>query len=224
MNLHAHNTGQRDELDAIFASLSHHDRRRVLGRLYERAPETLTPRDLALTLCGQEREPSRAEIREARIRLVHAHLPKLEDAQLIEWDRASGVVRSAEHDVLRNTDIYDVLTEEQPVSVASLDALFSSLADHRRRMTLDLLDQRARPVELETLASQVRIVEVSDGQEPPASGEQVLTSLHHSHLPKLDASGLVSYESGERVVEYEGHPVFDSSDSLPSPVRSAGGD
>lgn len=67
------------------------------------------------------------------------------------------------------------------------------LADDRRRLTIALLADRTNPMSLEDLAKEIATNE--HGTLPNGAGiEQVSTSLHHIHLPKLDEAGVLTYD------------------------------
>ncbi|WP_254522327.1 helix-turn-helix domain-containing protein [Natrinema caseinilyticum] len=69
-------------LDALFDVLADEYRRRLLIALRERNPQR-----------PAEACTRREERRDRTIAIHHTHLPKLEDAGLIEWDRTENVVR-----------------------------------------------------------------------------------------------------------------------------------
>lgn len=86
------NGGQRDilfhpEVDYILESLSNYHRREVLFLLKEGEINTL---DDLLRRHGPDTERTEAE-------LVHHHLPKLQDARYIEWDRQTGELSKGTH-------------------------------------------------------------------------------------------------------------------------------
>jgi hypothetical protein len=75
-----------------FTTLSHPLRRRLLQELYEQGPgaELTVPDDIV--------EPDESEAR-VGTELKHTHLPKLEDRNLIQWDRNDGkVTRGSDFD------------------------------------------------------------------------------------------------------------------------------
>jgi len=78
------------------------------------------------------------------------------------------------------------------------------LTSERRRTLLDHLVDDARTHSLGSLATAVAGTERDADGQPPT--EQVRISLHHAHLPKLEAAGVVDYDSQERTVEYLGSP------------------
>lgn len=83
----------------------------------------------------------------------------------------------------------------------SLDTVLAAVADEQRRAVLTVLDRTDEgAIPFETLASRVAAL-VRDGEVPEAEHKQrVRTSLHHSHLPKLAACGLVAYDADAMTV------------------------
>lgn len=72
-------------------------------------------------------------------------------------------------------------------------ALLNALALRRRRHALSILHERGSGVSEAELATLVAGAEagVSAGDVPAADAQRVQIDLHHAHLPKLEASGLV---------------------------------
>ncbi|NHN47274.1 helix-turn-helix transcriptional regulator [Halostella sp. JP-L12] len=82
---------------------------------------------------------------------------------------------------------------------APSDDVFSVLADRRRRQILRYLHEADPPEGLESIADAV-----GDRAGAPPRRE-LRIALHHKHLPKLDATGLIEYDAGDnRVVDAEG--------------------
>lgn len=75
--------------------------------------------------------------------------------------------------------------------------IFALLADDRRRNVLHYLSQQVGTVSLGELAEQLAIWE---GNPTYDHYERILTSLNHSHLPKLVDGGLVHYEVEQETV------------------------
>lgn len=82
-----------------------------------------------------------------------------------------------------------------------VDEVLSLLSDRYRRHALACLDGLPVPVALESLTDQVAGREY---QQPPdgvsmMKRTQIATALHHTHLPKLEESGIIAYddEAGE---------------------------
>ena len=128
---------------------------------------------------------------EVRIDLVHNHLPRLADHDLLEWDVDTGAR----------------LTSEPPIPPAAFRSLLESdcdvsevLADVVEPVRLRLLEELAghdRPLSLETLASTLASTEPA----APTDETTVAIELHHSHAPALENAGLVTYDSDAGLLE-----------------------
>lgn len=83
----------------------------------------------------------------------------------------------------------------------SKDRIFDAVSDRRRRCALTVLWDRERPMAPEDLATLVAARELDEPPEQVADGERrdVLVSLHHTHLPKLEGAGLVERDPNGRV-------------------------
>lgn len=68
------------------------------------------------------------------------------------------------------------------------------LASERRRALLCVLEDRPELRSLEGLASTVAEYEDGLARSEPAFVDRVTATLHHNHLPKLAAVGLVEYD------------------------------
>ncbi|WP_262177594.1 DUF7344 domain-containing protein [Haloarcula laminariae] len=95
-----------------------------------------------------------------------------------------------------------VANDENSEAEVSLTERLELLASKRRRTVLELLAASGTAVHsLESLATAVTQAEQGADAQPARS---VRLCLHHVHLPKLDAAGLVAYDPGCHVVEYTG--------------------
>lgn len=203
---------RNERLNALFACLADSDRRRLLGILYDQAPDPLTRRDLASYLVHQKNLPrgqdANEAIQQAVATLHHVHLPKLEAAGLIERDADRDKVTTTDHPGFRDPGILDVISTVGNADSASLDALFRSLADVRRRTILDVLSHQFHPIHTETLAREVGAKElgVCEQEVPAEEVEQILLSFHHVHLPQLSDAELIDHDANEGMVAYDGHP------------------
>ncbi|WP_225336028.1 DUF7344 domain-containing protein [Halomicrobium urmianum] len=79
------------------------------------------------------------------------------------------------------------------------DTMFEVLADPRRRRLITLLREHESVgrVFLDSLSAQLAEREA----ELDTSVEEIAVELHHRHLPRLDAAGLVRYEPSAKMVE-----------------------
>lgn len=101
-------------------------------------------------------------------------------------------------------------------SVASPSEVFDVLSAARRQQVLRVLAEASPPTDVETLARAVAARETDRPAEPlPAARvRRVQVSLHHVHLPKLAATGLVEYDPDRGL-------VVDAVDGLDSLLPSA---
>lgn len=89
--------------------------------------------------------------------------------------------------------------EDDRGGAPGLDEVLSLLSDRYRRHALACLDGLPDPVALEDLTDQVAGREF---QQPPDKVSMIIrtriaTALHHTHLPKLEEAGVITYDSDE---------------------------
>jgi DNA-binding transcriptional ArsR family regulator len=91
--------------------------------------------------------------------------------------------------------------------------LYRALADERRRAVLTTLCRRDAPVSESRLAHLVTAREATDSPNAAATADRdrVETSLHHVHLPHLEAAGLVE-RSDDEGVDCTRHPFWTDAD------------
>ena len=95
----------------------------------------------------------------------------------------------------------------EETSCLPVSTVFDVLADARRRRVLYFLVEEA-----DGTATPAEIAACLFENEPPTvsdSPETVLADLHHRHLPKLEASGLIAREGDSGSVEYLGNPLVE---------------
>ena len=83
------NTGV--SLDELFEMLSHEPRRRILVAVGRDNPRDED--EIASKLAATENEGDLDTIELVKTKLYHVHLPKLDEAGLIDWNRESGRIR-----------------------------------------------------------------------------------------------------------------------------------
>lgn len=82
------------------------------------------------------------------------------------------------------------------------DDVFRLLADHRRRFAVSVLRDHERPMALADLADEVAVMEFGSTITgiPPEDVKHVYMSLYHSHVPKLEDYGVVTYDQESDLV------------------------
>lgn len=158
------------------------------------------------------------------VSLYHTHIPKLEAAGLLSFDRDTGVVELELH-----PDIYGGPVTEH--LLGSVDqAVWSAAAavhrDRRRGAVLSLLSESGPTLSVGDLASRLADSSVRGvshfGEGVGETKEDVEVTLHHVHLPVLARVGLLTYDVPTGGVTYTGDNWFDLSDfveTLPSHSR-----
>ena len=92
----------------------------------------------------------------------------------------------------------------------TLSELFDIFSHSRRRFVLGYLDEAGTEVSTDSLAERLVAWERTDGQSDAtaAAVDEVKLSLHHTHLPKLESAGVVTYDST--------HVRFDAGETPPT--------
>ncbi|WP_436923693.1 DUF7344 domain-containing protein [Halosimplex amylolyticum] len=96
-----------------------------------------------------------------------------------------------------------ITTELRPDFAATADLteseLFGVLSERRRRLLLDVLDERTTPLGLRELATGIVAREGGDPDDIEAV-RAVEIVLHHKHLPKLNALDVLDYDRDEKQI------------------------
>ncbi|WP_435067962.1 DUF7344 domain-containing protein [Haloplanus sp. C73] len=86
-----------------------------------------------------------------------------------------------------------------------VDAVFDVLSDARRRRTIRALRERGDRTPVTELADALA------GREPGSpETEQLVVSLQHVHLPKLEATGVVECVDDGTAVRYDDAPLVET--------------
>lgn len=195
-------TDRTPPLDHVLEALGAERRRRVLDVLLGQSPLPLG--ELVARVAASEGDVRAGERTEEppaslRVSLLHGHLPALEDAGLVEWNRDAGTVTTTDHPALGDGRLEDLLGREGD----GWDDVVGCLANERRRTVLRVLAEQTgsatRTILAHELAEQER-----DGGPSGDAVESLEVALHHHHLPKLDDAGLVEYDVGEGTATYTG--------------------
>jgi len=181
-------------------------RRRIVDALLD-WPAPVDERSLAASLAADDRDAPIAAVAdsksatEARAALQQIHLPALVDANLVTWDRSRGTVAPTDHPAYRDPMIGRLLADP----TEEVDDVVDALADPRRRTALAAIDAAVDPVSSVDLAGEIARAAPDSSTEE----SEVLVSLRHVDLPKLEAAGLIEYDREDGTAEYLGHPAID---------------
>jgi len=91
-------------------------------------------------------------------------------------------------------------------------ALYSLLANERRRTIVSIVDDEATPVSPDCLATLLAERETGDSTAAPPDAlvRELETAVHHVHLPSLEDAGIVDLNS-EGAVELTDHAIWTDS-------------
>jgi hypothetical protein len=87
----------------------------------------------------------------------------------------------------------EVTADAETQDTMQMTQLLDTLSSPRRRYLIHCLSEQPGPVDVETLADEIYRRESDAGET--THPRQVEISLHHLHLPKLDARDFLDYEA-----------------------------
>ncbi|MDS0473895.1 ArsR family transcriptional regulator [Natrinema sp. 1APR25-10V2] len=135
---------------------------------------------------------------DVRISLVHNHLPRLEEYDIVDWndDGAALVDESPVHpaDISVLLDLCETERAEQ---------LLETLVDPVRMRLLTVLEDGGRPLSVDQLAAELTAL---DGG-PLSNAKRAKVALHHSHLPAMADAGVLDYDPESGLVTQYDHAV-----------------
>lgn len=194
----------------IFSAVENCRRRQILMLLGDRV-SPVDEEELAIHLAATEQDKSLLEVTDEevipiQVDLVHAQLPVLEAASLVDWDRQEGTVSTRDHPVLNDPKFQRILETE----AEGWDDVLANLANDRRRIILSVLKDRDAPMARADLAIEIHAHETGGRSDLDYDAVQdCCATLHHVDLPKLQQAGLVAYDIETGTARYIGHEAFD---------------
>ena len=93
-------------------------------------------------------------------------------------------------------------TQSDRTAAESLDILFDTLANRRRRHVIHCLKEHGTPLALADVADEVATME-SDSpitETSPEEVKRIYVSLYHTHVPKREDAGVVRYSQERYLV------------------------
>lgn len=76
------------------------------------------------------------------------------------------------------------------------------LMSRRRRLVVEILEMKAPPTELSDLATEITRREEGAEECCDQTRQKVEISLHHNHLPKMDALGVIDYDTEQHRITF----------------------
>ena len=106
-------------------------------------------------------------------------------------------------------------------ATAPPEELFAAVASEHRQVAIRAIAATEdRPIELEHLAERVA-GELHVGGPTMTEAERVRIALHHNHLPKLEATGLIQYDADAKTVDVAGNGLDRQILELIEPIGTA---
>lgn len=93
-------------------------------------------------------------------------------------------------------------THTPSTDAPSLDTYITLLSDPRHRSIVTVLSEREAPIGLRELVTAITVGETETGSNSDAAEpfNTVGVALHHHHLPKLDDTGIIDYDTETNTV------------------------
>lgn len=203
---------QRGRLDPTLFALGDRRRRTLVDVLADR-DDPIPQTGLSVRLAIREADDSvegltGTQIERVERELHHRHLPILNSAALVEWDRCGETVHRADHALYGDPKFGDLLGGDSEF----WDDFFDNIAHPRRRRLLVILYDTGERVPVDTVATKLLAREAAADGDGVVSGdefERLRVELYHVHLPKLADCGLIAWNRGNETVEYTGRSELD---------------
>lgn len=195
-----------DPQNPIIRAIAVKERRETLKGIPRWAP--VTEKSLAGYLASQlhgTTSPTDTQVHSARVELVHRHLPLLTDVGLCKWDAESGTIDTTTHPALSDQRFTSLLRLDSE----GVDDVLDALSHEYRRIILTTLWEGETEQTVTTLARKIGRCRDREGSPETNPIEEIVTALHHAHLPKLAGYGHIEYDPETSRVLYTGHPALE---------------
>lgn len=177
-------------LDTVFDTLRSRERRHILTYLQEDLDHDASLDELAAFIA------SNADvIEDAKISLVHNHLPRLKEEGWIDYDQRTAHIQNDIYvESTKDELLLDYLSDASNQADEYLDTVFDALADDTRRRTLYILEQEDGRSTISHLAAGL-----SEDATDKDEYDRMRTLLSHQVLPKLAEQGWVEYDWTQKI-------------------------
>lgn len=136
---------------------------------------------------GEQFDVSNGQARhEVRISLVHNHLPRLAEYDMVDWDTETGA-ELVDGSPVHPTDLASLL---DLCDGENGTQLLETLVHPVRMRVLSICADHARPLSVEQLASELVEYDI----EAFSDAEQATIALYHSHLPMMADVGVLEFD------------------------------
>lgn len=195
-----------------FSILRNQRRRIALLYMADNSRET-TVGELAEEIAAEENDVTKSEVTSSQrkpvyIGLYQTHLPKLEEAALIHYNKDKGCVNLTDHgeEIIKTLKLFTKRFEPRLSSDLrrSRDDLFSGIRNIRRRYVLHYLkDVTHKTCDTTDLANQIAAWEQNCSSDAVTSDDRqrVYRSLSETHLEVLNDIGLIDWDEATGTVE-----------------------
>jgi len=192
--------------DTLAELLKNSRRRKVIEVVSERG-EQININELVEIVTAEEVEVPRSSVTSNQIKRVYvplyrSHLPKLDSADVIDYDEESGQIYPDVNLQRASNFLKDIESSLENTGLDE-DLILELLKNSRRRQVIKMLSQRDETIVLGELAELI----ASEENNVPISNltsdqrKRIYVALYQTHLPKLDEAGLVDYDQDRGTVE-----------------------
>lgn len=167
-------------------------------------------------------DPASADEEVARLRLDlrNIDLATLVDRGFLTYDHDEDLVRKGpQFDAITpqsNLPENDEQDDPQPTGLNErfdrpLNHVFKLLANHHRRHALTyLVGMDDDTATLDELSGYVAARHANSGNNP-GHDDELARGLHHIHLPKLEAAGVIEYDARSETIRYHGQLLLEQA-------------
>jgi hypothetical protein len=180
-------------------------RRATLATVSETEPVDLSTLAERVSSKLDSQDSGEQRTHRAQIDLVHKHLPALQAAGLLTWDRDTDMVELTDHPALGDSRFHRFLDS----GTDRVDNVLEALTHEFRRVTLTILWNEQDSIGRDALAERLLEHLAEENIGGSLTEGQLAIDLHHRHLPKLAAQNFIEYDIETGQIRYTDDPLLD---------------